>query len=700
MNMQWNRIKWLSRASSFSVWAFVLISAYILLSIGSNVGLPDIVSVGAFYIFWVLLPGYLLARCLGFRHIVAGLLALGLGVFINAAIFCLGIVLNLGWLYSVFYPCLVAVWGIAWAYRMIRTNQGWNERGALDVPGLVVCIVGIILLGWYRARFMDAGNMLPFNVMESARAWPDLLWAMGNAASLKVSVFPSDFHIAGEALRYHYLYHQMLAACSNVFGSELFVLVTRSFPIVISMHLVMSSYALGRLLTKRWQGGFWAVALCWFAVCIGYKSSYIIGAYTTVNLFTSPTIAFAIAILMGLFAQIPEWQSHKIRVGNYIALFLLLVVLMGAKVSVGAVAIAGVVGWCGIQFVVGRHARFVYLALVAGLAFNLAYFFFYWGASGVMGGEGISFAFPNQLLFYFTRSAHVPLIHQFIGFVSAHISRELSILLAVGIGILFHHLVCIIPIAIATYKERKNVVQVIQSPVFLICLCAMAGIIVGLTLDIEINFYHFYHPGVVCLSLVAAVIIGRSDRFQFKSWLGIAMVILVVLSAIPLIGDSDIPYYNGDMDDGVPMYDPKDLDVNLLHAFRFVRDNSDLDTVLLTGNPRLVKAHSGGAYNFYASAFAERQLYLEGWMCSNFRCPPGQESIFIRERLEKMRMFYGAVSPVVAEGALSQMGVTWMMWDTRVHGAVPEWMDTLMTPEFTSGTVRVYSVPDGQKTIQ
>ena len=684
------QILMLSRASSFSIWGFALASAYILLSIGSNVGFPDIACVGAFYILWVLLPGYLLARCLGFRHVVAGLLALGLGLFINAVVFWLGLALNLGWLYSFFYPCLVAVWGIVWIYRTIKYDTSQNEKEGLDVPGLLVCIIGIVLLGWYRARFMDAGNVLPSKAMELASAWPDLTWAMGSAASLKHSVFPQDFRVAGEALRYHYLYHQVLAACSNVFGSELFVLVTRSFPIVLSMHLVVASYALGRLLTKRWRGGAWAVALCWFAVSLGYQSSYRIGAYTTVNLFTSPTIAFAMAILMGLFAQTWEWPTRKLQVGDYIALFLLLVMLVGAKISVGAMAIAGVVGWCGIQFVITRHARFIYLVLVAGLAFVCAYFFFFWpGAS--MYPEGVSFLFPNLCFFYFAgSSAHVPLVPQLIGIVRTHVSGKLSVLFSIAIGILFHHLVRMTPLLVAAYQKRKNIMRVIQSPIFLIFLTAITGIIGGVTLNLSWNCYHFYHPGVVSLSLVAAVILGRKDRFRFQPWLRLSLIVLTVISAIPLIGDGAIPYYNGKMDDGSPFLDSKDLDIHLLNAFRFVRDNSNPDIVLLTGNPWL---RDGVAHNFHASAFAERQIYLEGWMCSSFRSPKGSEPQFIKDRLEKMRMFYEAASPVVARETLSGMGATWVVWDIRVHDDVPAWMDTIMTPKYTTGPVQVFAVP-------
>lgn len=670
------RKSWLGcRSKIIRTSLIVLISIVLLVSfaaITSEVLLTEIISTVGFYLFWILLPGLILVYLLTKDLLVSLAGCTPVGLFVHIVFYSFSLLSHTDRIYSIFYPTLfVLSFGVLCARgSMLKCFARFSE---INEKQILITSLSVFFMLLYRHWVMDDGNRLPGKSGDSAFCWVDIAWFMGNSASLKTAAIPTDYRLAGLPLRYHFIYQQLLAACSKVTGYELFDLYSRVFPSLLSAQLIIVLCVVGLYLGLGTLEFIFLLAFSVFSAGIGWRVAFEAGADTFLNLFTSPSM------LLGLicFSAAPIFLA-KVRNTKYsfnpkmiLLLAILSFVLVGTKISIAAVTIAGIGAWWCISkfdpaYVVGMLAG-------AGVSYCI---YFLDSSGGAVGAARLSL--PNGLGLALLTPP--PILFRFIGpYINQQIFHFLSILL--------RYLPFMSAVAFAFCADYRRWTERLKSIQGFHLACGLAGIFAGLILGDRYDPLHFYHSGIFCLGFYAAI----ETSFIRSSVQKFILVTLVVLAFIPLVGDRFVPYFQGFSSQGKPLLSMVDLDYNLIRAFKYVRANSDVSAVTMTNRVALSDSSlRSSSLDFFGSAFMERPVFLEGFGFNSLRGEQGKVPGSVANRLEIQQAVFNPHSTFNDVSiALGLSRATWIVWDKRVFGPIPVALEKLTTLRFLSGDVAV-----------
>lgn len=197
----------------------------------------------------------------------------------------------------------------------------------------------------------------------------------------------------------------------------------------------------------------------------------------------------------------------------------------------------------------------------------------------------------------------------------------------------------------------------------------------------------------------AAVRLRRGGRATTASGL-----IVVALAATTGYGALDAPLdvlpglydrWRG----GQPLHELGDrhLSPELLAGLTWLRANTDDHDVLAVNNHWVASGRRGAAFRYY-SAFAERRVFLEGWMYARRALEVGLEAVVLRDavvypgRLTVNEAVFGRADPAALRRLVARYGVDYLVVDKLNRGPSPA-LARLARPLFSNSAIEVYSAP-------
>jgi len=617
-------------------------------------------------VFFVFIPVSLLLKFFRLQRGVALVVAPWLAIVSHVFFFELTLFLGIRqigiWLYPVvflFYFIFVQL-----SSRVKFKNLTKNVLSNFSMPLALFVVYGILLTYWLVQR----RQILPL-AGQPAVIWLDLSYFSSLVASLKEHVIAHDYHIAGALARYHFFCFQWGATLSSIFNVSALSTVTFLVPTFLISYVSFSLYFLLKTLGfGRWWAGIFG-ACCLYTASLGGFASFPAGLDTAFNLFSSPTVLMSLGFCISMLAIVCHRQSDDgLRLN--ILLGILAFATVGTKISSGFVFLVGF-GIASLAEVKLRCWRKKFATLVSmGLGAVVSYLFYFYEKDPLV-VDNLNFQFPGPLFYNLNPfPEHLP-----------------TSILASFFGLFFRYLPWWV-LVFMTWPRKEDV----NRTFFHVTLyCGLVGITMGLLLNIRGNELHFYHIGFFLLLILAASFIVKRIRVSSVAQ-RMVLISLVTLNVFPLWGTGGLAVFGGYETDGVtPMIRPTELDENSFAAYSYIREKSASSDLVLTSQDRVESPSLGkNSYNFYASAITERQVYLEGWGFSKFHARNSDQQDIISKLSLLRDNFYSTQEQSYGESYLQQINPQWIVWDKRINGEIPGWLQKCLLEKKDFGPVAVF----------
>lgn len=622
------------------------VSAWLL----AGVGLAEIALFGVYQLGWVLGPGLALHRLLdpaarGLERLVVGW---ALGYAISIAAFHATAALGRRELF-LGVPLLAVA-----AELLIRRRPKPAERTGVALPS--GSRIGLALVAALGIGFMtlSLAPLTPLPGKTSAAYPPDPMFHLSVAAEARHHFPVTDPKIAGTQLPYHLFAHYDMAGISQATGIALPVSVFRLSHVPLVVLVVLAAGLLAALAgAKRWGIPF-AAAIFLFVGEVDLQpwSYYPFWGGTFFGLTFSPSFLLSVPIFGALLAVLRRLVIPPGRTLGRWAVFVLLAwTLGGAKAG----SLALVAGGCLLYALLRRlrDGQFERRALVAaGLAgaTAVAQLFVIYGAAGP---GGIEFRFLGA-----TRSSSAvdALVHWFA------VVGPLGTLLAWAIGLLA---LVAAPVLAAAWAPRHEATwplyaafaaagvapllllahpggsQLHLAQLGLLAVTALAGVggerlfsglrtracslllgaaIVWVALVVLLAHLPSSEGSdaqalryVGLLVLGAAAIAGAAVFRATRPHAARLVVVLAVAAAAVNVPLDTIEPLASARRSGTSLSRGDDVTPSFYDALSWIRRNTPENAVLAVNHHH---TNHGRYDNFVSSAFAERRVFLEGWLYS------------------------------------------------------------------------------------
>ncbi len=576
-----------------------------------------------------------------------------------------------------------------------RNRQGKGSLWALALA----CILLLLYLG--ISYFAETPLS---DTIESVSYYPDLVWDLGIAADALHHWPITDPNVAGTPLSYYNFVFIDLAAVSHVTGLPLPLVLFRLYVPTLLLLLVVQLYLFGTTVGRTPRAGLLTVILVLFVGEFdweaGFQNKFLHVFFP--DLYLSPTFLLGLVLFVPLVVELCYLLDNSTitrkGLGNWLIVGLFLIGCGGAKGTILPV----MVGALGLTLLFRSWAerRISWAALVAFTSALLALGVFYllsYGNSGVQPSIRLaSSLYAMGEIGPRLRSGPLAGLPR-IGWVAYLVVLAFAGLMGIRVvGLAWLAWV---------QKLRFSGTQAWLLSLFVISLIPYYAL--GQAGESQIYFFWY---GYVAAGALAAegldLLAQRCWRLPFLA----RVPVLLPLVALLTVQILDTPLDNKENIDawraGRPTYaqSNRNLTSGLLQGMDWIRLNTGLDSVLAVNNYYSSAGQQDARYYYYA-AFAERRVFLEGWMYSSRTHALGYADVSVGrfhpfpERFELNQQVFEKGDLEALRLMVSQYGVSHLLVD-RVHGAQGGAkqlaLDGWAALVFANNDVEIYKVELGQ----
>jgi hypothetical protein len=594
-------------------------------------------------------------------------------------------------------PAATVAW---WKHRLKRPRQATRASPRVSTGSIWIATLLCSLLVVYVALASFTQSPLPRD-LGSATYHEDTVFGISLAAEALHHWPMTVPMVAGEALHYHLFVYLHMAAIAQVTGIDLSVVVMRLYLVPLLVLLTLQLVWAGRHVGRRLSVGFVAAFAVLFLgeLDVSRSRRFLFNDFFFTWLWTSHTFLLGLIFFIPTVVVLGELMSsrrgpRKTRLALWLLVVALLVGCMGAK-SYSPLALAGGLGilfaWRLVRDRVFSGAALLGLALTLTVYLGANALIFAWNNAGVVirpfkaidAMEGVS-VFRSQLAGAWGDTAVTHVLGVIYGTVGL-----LGIPL-LGIGLLLG------------YKRRPLSVKELW---FLSIFAA------GLPALFFLSQPGFGQLFVVFFGLVPGTIVAAkgfrlfwlrhvrhsfAGRFSARGGLATAAVGSCVLLAFLNTPLDWFPGISGKAIDGPPYAsEPPGLTAGLYSGLLWVRNNTDVNSVLVVNNHSIYRDGRDSKY-FYYSAFAQRRVVLESWdytrqaAASNLLSLDAAHTPFPR-RLELSQAVFRNADEIAMRTLARDYGARYLIAD-KVHGNASPWLPWRARRVFSDGDVDIYAI--------
>ena len=453
----------------------------------------------------------------------------------------------------------------------------------------------------------------------TTQVYHDALFHTGNIVSLSRSFPNTDIRIEGLTFYYHYFYELIFAMCKHIFGMDAFRVYVNGNALICAFPLTMALITLGERIRALKEvtplryffycSGLFASGICMLPLVaagvklpVSWLGNHIFSNINAMGLALSLTI-----LVVDILAEI--WYDKQ-NVANIILLFILSVAATGFKGTTGIMLVG--ITWAVfiIEMIIIRKfhvQRLLYnLALTTGFAITYLFVTVGLNPSGannramVVSPQGTLEAGRVGQLF-------TKLGLDYMAFPWVIIAVILTIVCIIG--------PCVIPFTAFTVEKFNTLIkESVIGDIF--DWFAIGSVLMGLIGFVAVSvpglsqgYFVITGAGLIFYCSVRYLIQHRLNGFY--KFMHFAFFMLTILLAVDVLyfGYTDVQQHKVYKQDAGERADL--VSAETLEAYLWLRDNTPEDAVLAVD--RLSEELDYRNIYFYASAFSERQCYLEGY---------------------------------------------------------------------------------------
>ena len=692
----------------------------------------EIVRLAAYELVFVVVPGVVVFRALAGRRSLLEHVAFGwgLGYALELAAFALTGELGLrDWFAA--YPALAIAAGLA----LTRARNAPEPGRAPPLGRAQVWVVAAtcVAIALYLALAGFATAPLPWTV-ERVWYYTDLPFHLSIAAEAKHHWPVTDASAAGLAFPYHVGADLHVAAAGRVTDVALPVVLLRFFPLTLALLVVLQLVAAGRRLSGRAAVGVAAAPLALLVGELDLDSDRMLPFSGTFawSFWISPSFLLGLALFVPAVALIGGRLAAGPSAPGAGAELVVVALLVGAaaatKASIPLVLCGGLVLYAAWQLVLHRRTSRIVLASLGVVAAAGAVVLL--GLYSEAGGRDLALSPVGA----FRNMPQLVDLGEWLG--DSLPGRALFALAATGVGslALYGAALAGIPLLIAARRHTG------LGPERTFLLCMLAAGLAPLLAVHQGGFSELYfsHYGFVAGALLSAEglllvpAVARAHPRPFAAAAGVVAVAAAVgLAGAPwpayailagglallavrglrrgrraalvavacgavLVGALDLPLDVGARAlpawlDGRPQYAASEagLTRDLYAGLAWLRDNTSERAVLAVNN--YDETNAGDRYPSYYgyAAFAERRVFLQGWLYGPLFLRADED--VITPRLKLNEAVFDRADPRALETLVRDYGVRYLVVD-RVHGTATPRLARLGRVVYRNPDVTVYAV--------
>ncbi len=615
-----------------------------------------------FCVFWIQIPGmlfcdYLLPRRLKFStRLLAGFF---IGFFYISFLYYIESLLKLNGLIAMAGPITSAIAVIVYFKkgRPSVFNAGEHFRWMYVILFAIIYVASMLN---FQLRYLFAFSG------QTTAVYHDYLFHTGNIVSLSRSFPNMDIRISGLTFYYHYFYELIFGMCKHIFRMDAFSVYLNGNALICSFPLTMALITIG----DRIRGGKVVTDFKYFTYCGGLLTSMIClfplnvaGVHLPFswmdNHFLGNANAMGLAMSLTILCidVLAEVWYDKLSLSNLVAVFILTAVTTGFKGTTGVLIVA--ITWAVfiIELLITKHFHLQQLLynMVQTIAFVCTYIFITVGLNpsgsnnramalsieGTVGGSRV-----GQIL--------TKLGLDYMSFPWAIIGILLVVVCIIG--------PCIIVLVPYIYGKFDILIRDgIIGNIF--DWFAIGSILMGIIGYVAVTvpgnsqvYFLITNVGLIYYCVSKYVMVHRGELIaKFTHVVFMVGAVLLVID-LAYYCHTDIRQY---AINNTPSEGRADLvSSDTMDAYFWLRDNTPEDAVIAVD--RLSEELDYRDIYFYASAFAERQCYLEGYDYSDIT----------EKRVDAMRSinekFYSD-NPREAEAAMDVSGVSYLVVTKQEH---------------------------------
>ena len=566
-------------------------------------------------LIWIQLPGMLFEELLLPRRLKVStrlLAAYFLGVAYMALVYYIQSLLGISFFLIVAGPIATA----QFVFRYFRKGRPsiFNAGEKLSISFIIIFVfIYVVSLINFQFKFLGALSG------ETTQVYHDFLFHTGNIASLSRSFPNEDIRINGLTFYYHYFYELIFAMCKNIFKTDAFRLYMNGNALVCAWPLSLSLMTIG----ERLRGGRQCLPKKYFFYCFGTLISCIALLPLNVaggvfpiswldnHLFGNGNamgLAMALTVLM-VDILVEVWYD-KYSPMIMVALLVLSAVTTGFKGTTGALIAGITVAVFVIELLITKRFHFHRLLYVISVVvgFIFTYILVTVGLHPSGANNRAMVLGPQGTL----EASRVGQVFGKLGF--NYLSMPWSIIGAVLCGICIVG-PCILPFtgfAVSKFKTlfRDGVIgNIFDWFVIGSVMMGLIGFCFVSVPGLSQGYFVITNAAFIFYGAVEYIIDnrGRWIAYLMNIFWGLGALLLVMDIAHFCIDDiHQNAIYHTEAGDRADLVSRDTLD-----AYLWLRDNTSEDSRIVVD--RFSEELDYRSIYFYASAFSERQCYLEGY---------------------------------------------------------------------------------------
>lgn len=637
-----------------------------------------------YFIFWLQIPGMLLTSLLLPRRLKFSTRLLAgffMGFMYMAALYYLESLIGVNGIIMVAGP-VTSLIAIIMYFKAGRPSVFNAAEGFRWTYGVVFAVIFIASILNVQAKYLFAysGN--------TTQVYHDFLFHTGNIAALSRSFPAADIRIDGLTFYYHYYLELIFGMCKHIFHMDAFRVYMNGISFVCAYTLTLGLITLA----ERIRGVKEVLNYRYFFYCGGLLISGIallplnvVGGRFPLSWMNNHffgnvnAMGLAVALTILMVDVLAEVWYDSVNTRTIIALLVLECATTGFKGTTGIMLVG--IGWSVFiveSLVVKKfHLQQLLYNLALTTGFVLAY---------ILVTVGLNPSGANNRAMKFTCQGTLEngRVGQIISRLGLDYMAFPWVIIAVIFTVIFIIGPCVIPFTAFTIDKFKTLIK--------------EGVIgdifdwfsIGLVLMGLIGFCAVSVPGFsqgYFVITTAGLIFYCSIKYMSVHRLGLlykAMHVWFAIGMLMFLVDLG-HFYQANMQQMAIYYtdstDRPDLvSKDTMEAYFWLRDNTDEDAIIAVD--RLSEELDYRSIYFYASAFSERQCYLEGYDYSDITEKQVEAMSSINDK------FYSA-DPLEAEAALGLQHISYLVVTEEGH---PDYqpISGKLKPVFTNDEVTIY----------
>ncbi|SHJ27885.1 hypothetical protein [Pseudobutyrivibrio xylanivorans] len=502
----------------------------------------------------------------------------------------------------------------------------------------------------------------------STQVYHDVLFHTGNIVSLSHSFPNTDIRIEGLTFYYHYFYELIFAMSKHIFRIDAFRLYLNGNAIICAFPLTMAMVTLG----ERIRGVKEVTPLRYFFYCSGLLASgiamlplVVVGGRLPVSwlgnhIFSNiNAMGLALSLTMLVIDVLAEIWYDKLVFKNLILLFILSVAATGFKGTTATMLVGITWAVFVIEWIITKnfHLQKLLYNVALTLGFILTYITVTVGLnpSGannramVVTAEGTLEAGRVGQLF-------TKLGLDYMAFPWVVIAVILSIICILG--------PCVITFVAFTVEKFTTLIKegvigdIFDWFAIGMVLMGVIGFSAVSVPGLSQGYFVLTSAGLLFYCSVRYMIGHRMDFFYkvMHFWFAVGTVLLAVDVVYFCYADvKQNAVYKQEAGDRADM-----VSAETMEAYLWIRDNTPEDSVIAVDRLSEKQENDYRSIYFYASAFAERQCYLEGYDYSDVAADQVEAKLSMNEKFYS-EDFYEA------DAALEVAGVDYLVVTKQEH---------------------------------